>query len=319
MELVVKIKKQLNNFPLEVDFTFDQQHLGILGLSGCGKSMTLKCIAGIEEPDEGYISLNGRVLFDSAKKINVPIQKRNIGYCFQNYALFPTMNVKENIMITKPDKALFVKWVKLLAIEEILDHDISQCSGGQQQRVALARMFVKQPELILLDEPFSALDTNLKDKIYFDLQAIFAKEQNDLILVSHDKEEIKMFCDKALLLDEGKQCDYMDIPTLFNDPRSKIGAYLIGEKNVFEYCCEQERIYIKDLDIYLDIHKDQPGVIIIPFKAIHAANAGHGFTIIQSLKGIDKIQLGKGIMYVKDIGDAKSLSIEVAKCHFIDN
>ena len=178
MSLKVHIKKDYGSFKLNVDFETSHAPLAILGSSGSGKSLTLKCIAGIEKPDEGYIELNGRVLFDSEKKINLTPQQRKVGYLFQNYALFPNMNVVQNIMCglthyqCKKGSTLKQKYEeKLRKVVEFLEffqlkglekHKPHQLSGGQQQRVALARILASQPEVLLLDEPFSALDEHLR-------------------------------------------------------------------------------------------------------------------------------------------------------------
>ena len=166
MSLFVDIRKKLKGFSLNVSFETNGDYLGVLGSSGSGKSMTLKCIAGIETPDEGLIILNGKVLFDSKKKINLKPQERNIGYLFQNYALFPNMTVEKNIGIGLKGS----KYEKNRKINEIIEafhlqglekKYPRQLSGGQQQRVALARCIIYKPDVLMLDEPFSALDTYL--------------------------------------------------------------------------------------------------------------------------------------------------------------
>lgn len=163
MALQVKITKKLANFTLDVDFSVEQEIFALLGASGCGKSMTLKCIAGIEQPDEGVIVLNGRTLFDSARKINLPPQKRQIGYMFQDYALFPNMTVLQNVMAgmgRRPSREQAQEYLRQFHIEELEQQYPTRLSGGQKQRVAMARMLAARPEVILLDEPFSALDSH---------------------------------------------------------------------------------------------------------------------------------------------------------------
>ncbi len=174
--LDVTIKKKLDRFSLNVSFTAEHETVALLGASGCGKSMTLKCIAGIETPDEGKIVLNGRVLFDSEKKINLAPQKRRVGYLFQQYALFPRMTAAQNIAAgvrtkdrAKRDAAVAAQ-IKSLRLEGLEDKRPQQLSGGQQQRVALARILANEPELLLLDEPFSALDDYLKWQLELELQ-----------------------------------------------------------------------------------------------------------------------------------------------------
>ena len=169
MALEVNIEKKAGSFLLKTAFACGTEFLGVLGSSGCGKSMTLKCIAGIEKPDKGRIVLDGKVLFDSEKKINLPPQKRHVGYLFQNYALFPNMTVRQNILCGlhfEKDKAKKEaeadRVMRLLQLEELGDLRPSQISGGQAQRAALGRILVNQPDLLMLDEPFSALDYHLR-------------------------------------------------------------------------------------------------------------------------------------------------------------
>ncbi len=164
MSLSVDIEKKLGAFHLRSKFEVPDETMALLGASGCGKSMTLKCIAGIVTPDRGRIVLGDRVLFDSEKKINLPPQQRKVGYLFQQYALFPNMSVEQNILcgIRSGDKAekrcVLAEKIRMFRLEGLEKKHPAQLSGGQQQRVALARILCSEPEAILLDEPFSALD-----------------------------------------------------------------------------------------------------------------------------------------------------------------
>ena len=170
--LKVNIQKELKEFDLDVDFELKSKRLGILGPSGCGKSMTLKSIAGIVNPDSGFISLNDTVYFDSSNKTNLKPQKRNVGYLFQNYALFPNMSVEENIAIglgKDCDKNHLSEIIKRFHLNGLEKRYPRQLSGGQQQRVALARIMAYGPDVILLDEPFSAMDTFLKEQLRLEL------------------------------------------------------------------------------------------------------------------------------------------------------
>jgi len=207
--LEVQIYKKLAEFDLDVSFQVDDNILGFMGASGSGKSMTLKCIAGIETPDQGRIVLNGRVLFDSEKKINVPIQKRNVGYMFQSYALFPNMNVYENISVglrarkVKDVDIVVQKVMQQFRIFELASRYPKQLSGGQRQRVALARLMAYEPDVLLLDEPFSALDEDLKEDL---LQKLKSELQisKPVIFVSHDKEEVNELCDLKYKIKQGE-------------------------------------------------------------------------------------------------------------------
>ena len=198
--LEVQIYKKLAEFDLDVSFQVNDNILGLMGASGSVKSMTLKCIAGIETPDQGRIVLNDRVLFDSEKKINVPIQKRNVGYMFQSYALFPNMNVYENISVglrarkVKDVDIVAQKVMKQFQISELASRYYKQLSGGQRQRVALARLMAYEPDVLLLDEPFSALDEDLKEDLLQELKSEL-QISKPVIFVSHNKEEVNELCD----------------------------------------------------------------------------------------------------------------------------
>ncbi len=207
--LEVQIYKKLAEFDLDVSFQVNDNILGLMGASGSGKSMTLKCIAGIETPDQGRIVLNDRVLFDSEKKINVPIQKRNVGYMFQSYALFPNMNVYENISVglrarkVKDVDIVVQKVMKQFQISELASRYSKQLSGGQRQRVALARLMAYEPDVLLLDEPFNALDEDLKEDLLRELKSEL-QISKPVIFVSHNKEEVNELCDFKYKIKQGE-------------------------------------------------------------------------------------------------------------------
>ncbi|MCI5699079.1 MAG: ATP-binding cassette domain-containing protein [Lachnospiraceae bacterium] len=239
MSLSVHIRKKLGEFQLQIDFEHPQGIIGLLGASGCGKSMTLKCIAGIVKPDEGRIMLNGRVLFDSDKGINIKPQERHVGYLFQNYALFPNMTVEQNILCglckeknrqlkkQKMEDALGV--MELTGQRKLYPH---QLSGGQQQRTALARMLVSEPELLLLDEPFSALDSYLREVLQTQVRAILGKYGKDVLMVSHSRDEVYYICGQVAVMNRGKILNIGKTKELFADPGSRTAAVLTGCKNV---------------------------------------------------------------------------------------
>ena len=239
MAIEVRIKKKLGNFQLDIDFKTDENRIGILGASGCGKSMTLKCIAGIETPDEGRIIVDGTLLYDSAKKISLKPQKRHIGYLFQNYALFPTMTVEENIAAGlqggKEEKRRRVvemmEKFQLLGLGKQLPGELS---GGQQQRVALARIMAYEPEVILLDEPFSALDDFLKDRLAQEMLDLLKDYRGTVVLVSHRRDEIYRFTWELLTMADGMQISYGGTREIFANPGRKETARLTGCKNIAE-------------------------------------------------------------------------------------
>ena len=190
MSLYVDIEKRLGVFRLQSKFEVADETLALLGASGCGKSVTLKCIAGIMTPDRGRIVLNGRVLFDSEKKIALTPQQRRVGYLFQQYALFPNMTVEQNILCgiragsRSEKRSLAAEKLRMFRLEGLEKKYPAQLSGGQQQRVALARILCSEPQAILLDEPFSALDSYLKWEL--ELGELLGAFDGLILRVSHD-------------------------------------------------------------------------------------------------------------------------------------
>ena len=208
MSLLIDIEKRLGSFHLQVQLQAQDEVTALSGASGCGKSMTLKCIAGIVTPDRGRIVLNDRVLFDSAAHIDLPPQRRRMGYLFQNYALFPTMTVEKNILCaisgSKTEKgAALSDAVRRFRLEGLEHHYPAQLSGGQQQRVALARILCAKPEAILLDEPFSALDSYLKWQLELELSDLLAAFRGPILWVTHDRGEVFRSCRQICVLDHG--------------------------------------------------------------------------------------------------------------------
>ena len=251
MSLFVDIRKQLGDFLLQVRLETDSI-TAILGPSGCGKSMTLKCIAGVETPDSGKIVLNERTLFDSEKKINVKPQERRVGYLFQNYALFPNMTVRQNILCglhREKDKSrkedVLRKMIRLMGLEGTEDRFPSQISGGQQQRTALARILVSDPEAILLDEPFSALDTHLREKLMVDMREILIGFGGIAVEVTHNRNEAYYLCDSTALMDNGEIVAHANSRELFADPGSVIAAKMTGCKNI------QAAEYVDDHTVFV--------------------------------------------------------------------
>ena len=240
MSLSVDLEKQLGSFHLRVRFQAEDEITALLGASGCGKSMTLKCIAGIMTPDRGRIVLNGRVLFDSEARIDLPPQQRRVGYLFQNYALFPTMTVEKNILCgirsgSKAEKAAALSAaLRRFRLEGLEKRYPAQLSGGQQQRVALARILCSQPEVILLDEPFSALDSYLKWDLELKLSDFLENFSGPILWVSHDRGEVFRNCKRVCVLDQGASQGTFTLRQLFHEPETEAAARLSGCKNIVE-------------------------------------------------------------------------------------
>ena len=207
--LDVDIQKKLEFFELDINFTVGNGLLAIQGMSGSGKTTILNCISGIKTADKGHIRLNNRIFFSSNDNINMKIKDRNVGYVFQNYALFPHMTVKENILFgvnkkyTDYEKEL--SYISdMMKIRHLMDKYPSEISGGEKQRVAFARAMIIRPDILLLDEPFSALDEDLKEDIYKDLLNIKKSQNIPIILITHNKNEAKILADKIIYIHNGK-------------------------------------------------------------------------------------------------------------------
>jgi molybdate ABC transporter permease protein len=235
--LFVDLEKQLPGFSLDIQLKAKQETLGILGASGSGKSMTLRCLAGLETPTQGVIRLNGRVLFDAERGINLPTRDRRIGFLFQNYALFPHLTVWENIAFgvkqrhrVKGDRLVREK-ISQMHLDGLEHRYPHQLSGGQQQRVALARALAIEPELLLLDEPFSALDTYLRSQLEKQLIETLANYSGVTLFITHNLEEAYRVCRNLLILSSGRAIGYGTKQEIFHRPQSYTVAKLTGCKN----------------------------------------------------------------------------------------
>jgi len=235
--LCLNIFKPLSSFALDVGFDISPEVLGILGASGSGKSMTLRCIAGLETPSSGKIVVNGKVIFDSAQGINVPSKDRSIGFLFQNYALFPHLTVGQNIAfglqhLSESEQKLRVKEQLISMQMSGLENRYPQeLSGGQQQRVALARAIAPSPDLLLLDEPFSALDTHLRSQLERELMQTLVNYGGITLFVSHNLEEVYRVCKNLLVLAEGRAIAFDTKENIFDRPGNITVALLTGCKN----------------------------------------------------------------------------------------
>jgi molybdate transport system permease protein len=237
--LGVKIQKQLAQFDLNLAFHVTDSTLGILGGSGAGKSMLMRCIAGMETPSDGQITLNGRILFDAQRGINVPSRDRRIGFLVQNYALFPNMTVAQNIAFGLPKslskleaRQRVAAQLEAVQLQGYGDRYPHQLSGGQQQRVALARVLASEPEVILLDEPFSALDTHLRSQMEQEMIARLQGFKGVSLFVTHNLEEAYRVCDDLLVLGEGHTLAYGSKYDIFERPGVLGVAKLTGCKNI---------------------------------------------------------------------------------------
>lgn len=241
MGLSISVHKKVNGFSLVVEWEIGNELAVLFGYSGAGKSMTLQAIAGLMGPDEGHIRLNDCVYFDSALKINVPPQKRSFGYVFQDLALFPHMTVKENILYgaTGLDKReredALREMVAIFHLEKLVNNLPSEISGGQKQRVALARALIRRPHMLLLDEPFSALDNPVR----LEMRKLLLKLRTELdipvILVTHDISEAYSMADTMIVYAGGRVVQTGAPSEVFNNPASPEVEILVKGEGLFNY------------------------------------------------------------------------------------
>ncbi|MBD2177494.1 molybdate ABC transporter permease subunit [Pseudanabaena sp. FACHB-1998] len=278
--LVIDIEKQLPEFNLQITLHCAYKSIGILGASGTGKSMLLKCIAGMETPSSGRIAINGKILFDSEQKINLPSRDRHIGFLFQNYALFPHLTVAQNIAFGLP-KELTALQIKQKVSEQLHSIELQgfgdryphQLSGGQQQRVALARSLVSQPDILLLDEPFSALDTHLRSQMERELISVLSTYKGITLFVTHNIDEAYRICQNLLILDHGQVMSYGEKSTVFDHPANVETARLTGCKNFSRIkAIAPDLIEALDWECKLQVNYSNPKLLThIGIRAHHIA------------------------------------------------
>jgi molybdate transport system ATP-binding protein len=239
MSIEVDIRKTFPTFKLDVRFATGNETLGVLGASGCGKSLTLRCVAGLEKPDEGRIVVAGETFFDSEQGINLTPQQRKTALLFQNYMLFPNLTVAQNIAAgisrkTPKDEVhdIVSEQLTRFGLRGFGSRYPVRLSGGQQQRVALARMLVAKPAILMLDEPFSALDSHLKASLESDLLDLFDSFEGTIIYVSHDIDEAFRFCDRIAVIDRGSLCEVAPTEQIRDHPTTYATMKVSGVKNI---------------------------------------------------------------------------------------
>lgn len=272
--LYADIHKRIDGFDLNVLIESDAARIGVLGESGSGKSMTLRSIAGIETVDSGHIEIDGRVLYDSASKTDLKPQKRNVGYMFQNYALFPTMSVIRNVMAglgrpTEENRAKAADMLRRFRMDGFEDKLPGELSGGQQQRVALARIMVTEPDLILLDEPFSALDAYLRDRMQLEMLEMLEDYKGQAVMVSHSRDELYRFSEELNIISHGSIIRHGETGSVFREPGSTIAARLTGCKN-FSSARQTDGHGLEavDWDVTLRLEREVPaGIHCVGYRA----------------------------------------------------
>jgi len=234
----LSIRKRLGAFQLDASFELSTNRCVIFGPSGSGKSSLLKMIAGFFDPDEGRIIINGKCYFDSKRSISLAIQKRNVGYLPQEYTLFPHMKVRQNIEYGLKKRKIreflpVEDLVKRFGIDDCMDRYPSELSGGQRQRAALVRALVVKPDLLLLDEPFSALDKPIREELRTLVADVSETFDIPVLFVTHDPDEAFVFADQMVIIKDGivLECDYKE--RVFNAPRFVETALLFNFFNIW--------------------------------------------------------------------------------------
>jgi ABC-type sulfate/molybdate transport systems ATPase subunit len=282
MSLYVDIKKKLSGFTLNIKFEGSKETIGLLGASGSGKSITLRCIAGLIKPDEGRIVINDRVVFDSKEKINLKPKDRKVGFFFQNYALFPHLTVYENIAfglsgLSKNDiKVKVEELLEKFHLKGLEQRYPSQISGGQQQRVALARVIAPEPDVLLLDEPFSALDNHLRSHMVKEMEESLKYYEKSTIFVTHNMDEAYRLSDNLVVLHQGEIQGFGPKEYIFENPPTIEAARITGWKNIFEAIkIDDEHIEISSPKIRLKTKskvKSDKGYVCIRSNYIRLSN-----------------------------------------------
>jgi len=207
------VTSERRSFTLRVSFRTHARRTVIFGPSGAGKSLTLQAIAGLLRPDSGRIAFDGAPVFDGTQRIDVPARTRNFGYLFQDYALFPRLNVRQNIAfglrsgLRNPSKQAsgdeVERWLQAFELVDVAAQRPAELSGGQRQRTALARALAHSPRALLLDEPFSALDPELRDRMRAELDELLQRVDIPVLMITHDREDLAWFGDEAIYMLDG--------------------------------------------------------------------------------------------------------------------
>ena len=293
MSLIVDIEKKLGSFILRSKFETGHGTMALLGASGCGKSVTLKCIAGIMTPDKGRIVLDGETLFDSEKHIDLTPQRRQVGYLFQQYALFPNMTVLRNIQCgirsgsrgEKQQRAS--EQLRRFRLEGLEKKYPAQLSGGQQQRVALARILASEPRAILLDEPFSALDGFLKWNLEMELADFLSDFSGPILWVSHDLGECFRSCRSVCIMDNGASLPVTDMETLVHHPATQCAARLVGLRNFLPGRRCEGGVRIDGWEMVLPLQAASEQVTVaIPESAIVLAREGYTARVCRVIRDL---------------------------------
>lgn len=306
--LECRFKKQLRDYELVVEITFEEGIHGLVGPSGSGKSMALACIAGLETPDSGMIRLGDKILFDSARGINLLPRERQAGFVFQNLALFPHMAVGEQIGYGLHEFSPKERQQRVSALLELvgmigLEQAKPEClSGGQRQRVALARALAPQPKLLLMDEPFSALDAPLRLRLIQDLRQELAQFHGGVLFVTHQMDDALSLCQRISVIESGAILAEDTPMRLMEMPGSREIAAILGYLNIADYHWDGKTLHIPTwnlrlTDIIPESGKKNGSVILKKLREVNKIHIGdNSFIAWETAKGISSL---KPLHYLK--------------------
>lgn len=305
----------IDNMQLEIG---DRESVVLLGKSGCGKTSTMRCIAGLEEPTAGRITIGDTVVFDAEKGINVPPNRRNVGMVFQSYAVWPHMTVFQNVAYSLKLQKLSAAEIKkrvyetleLVGLEAFAERGASLLSGGQMQRVALARSLVMRPSVLLLDEPLSNLDARLRDRLRIELRDIQLQLGLTTVYVTHDQQEAFALADRIALMQDGVIVQ-MDQPrAMYNEPVSASIAHFLGVSNVLPVAAGPGEDYtLTGTPMVVGTSLSTPAAGAADLKACIRSEdlklSREGAAGVNSWQGIVKVASFQGstIRYAVDVGD----------------
>ncbi len=331
--LQVQIQNTVGTFELCAAFETTAGTTGLLGASGSGKSLTLRSIAGLQTPQHGCIVLNGRILFDAARGICLKPALRRMGFVFQDYALFPHLTVRQNIAFglqrSTPEERIccIARWAGVVQVADLLERFPHQLSGGQRQRVALARALAIEPEVLLLDEPFSALDPHLRHRLERDLHEILRRFAGLTLFVTHDRDEAFRFCEDLMVLSQGRVISMGPKHKLFDRPGSLAAARLTGCKNLAPALISGREVRVEAWGCTLQLDEDAPsgsgyvGIrahdLVLSGEPLKLANTFQ-CSLLSHLESPFEVTLYLRLRSAPDLGPAVSLEAEISRGQWRD-
>lgn len=292
----------IDNMNLEIG---DQESVVLLGKSGCGKTSTMRCIAGLEQPTAGRITIGDTVVFDAAAGINLPPNKRNVGMVFQSYAVWPHMTVFENVAyslkiqgVAKRElKQRVLEALELVGLEHFANRGASLLSGGQMQRVALARSLVMRPDVLLLDEPLSNLDARLRDRLRIELREIQLQLGLTTVYVTHDQQEAFALADRIALMQDGIIVQMEDPASMYLEPASASIAHFLGVSNVHPVETNNGGFTLSESDLAISPANEPPAgaeQLQACFRSEDLTLTSYGTIGVNSWKGTVKVASFQG-------------------------